>query len=188
MVLDKALGELLHDMLETETLGGGMASALVLMPERWLPDSITELARHFTSRGLTGICVSFGLPHTTLMARFQSADVDQSRVLFIDASGTKNQEPQENALHIDPEGLLDITVTIAQFAQSTPGQHFIIIDDLRALRKRHPEALALRFISDLSRQSARLRMRCIALLGRDAAFADFQRAAAPFFGRVIELG
>lgn len=187
MVLDKALSELLHGMLETEEIGGG-TSALVHVPERWLQDAVTELTRHFTSRGLTGICVSFGLPHTTLMGRFRVADVDQSRVLFIDASGTKIQEPQENALHIDPEGLLDITVTIAQFAHSTPGQHFIVIDDLRALRKRHPEALALRFISDLSRQSARLRMRCIALLARDPAFAEFQRAVAPFFGRVIELG
>ena len=190
MQLNPVMLDLIHSFIEGDLFDPSQPvfGAVVRTRETWIPAVMVELVKHFTSRGIAGTVVSYARPSSVWEDTFRKADVDITRVFLIDATEGTIHTREERALHIKPNAVTDLLVAIAQFAQSLPSEHFVIIDNLDALHVKLDAKQLLMFLRELTARGAELKLKIVLLATQNPAFEQIEHDVMPFFEKVIELG
>jgi hypothetical protein len=170
----------------------GLASAfsmLVITSTRKLGDATTEVIDYFTRQGTPGVLVTFSKPHQALVEQLHRQHIETSRLFFVDTIPGTGREREDNALHVQsPSALTDISIAISQFAHSVPGDRFVFVDAINALRAYNDDADIERFVGAIAAKSATLGLKVVLMYIRDPALESLERTVYQFFEKVVELG
>ncbi len=135
-----------------------------------------------------GLYASFSKPHTKILKDVEKLGLDKSRLYVIDMISKKEEEREEQAMHLARGDLTDLGIALSQFSQSIDGEKFIILDPLNLLLVYASEEEIERFAGATAAKSSPDGLKIVMFVMESEKEKSMIERIIPFFGEVIKDG
>jgi len=136
-----------------------MSSLLTITSVDNLQNEINETISSFS--GTPGVYVSLNKTQKGAEEALRKNKIDMSKLFFIDCVSADNV--REDALHIAPSNLDNLSGAIRDFIEEIPGKKFLVIDALSTLLIYNPENKVAAFVKEVTELASRENVEIVAL-------------------------
>ena len=136
-----------------------MSSQLIITPVEKLQDEINRTISSFS--GTPGVYVSLNKTQKGVEEILQKNKIDISKLFFIDCVSAENAK--EDALHISPNDLDNLSYAINDFIKEISGEKFLVIDALSTLLIYNSENKVAAFVKEVTEYASGQDVKVIAL-------------------------
>ena len=160
--------------------------AMLESPLARLDDARHDLLKYLAEKRIPGIVILFTMPVSAARAHLARLGIDAVRIFFIDCV-TPGHAREDNVTYIGETSLTDIAIAVGQFAETIPGEKFLLMDAVNTLLIEHDEKTAAKFVNAITARATMLAMDAVFIVvkGKDPGL---YQSIYPFFDKVIDYG
>jgi len=127
-----------------------MGSRLIITPVEKLQEKVNNLVKGY--EGSIGVYVSLNKTQKSLEESFKSKGINIEKLFFIDC--VTNEKTRDDVLHLSPNNLEELLISLDDFLREISGEKFILIDALSTLLIYNAENKVADFIQQLTKKSS----------------------------------
>ncbi len=166
----------------------GRHSVLVETPADRLQDNLISMVRLMEDNVMAGIFVSINKPYDAVTNLLAANNIDTRRLFFVDCISHPSQDDLANVSFVsDISDLCSLSIEIARFIDTVPGEKFLLIDAVHTLWIYHTPEFIARFIQNLTERSYRANMKMVSFIV-ESDDNRLMRKLVPFFDGVMRVG
>ena len=151
----------------------------------------TLLVKYFSSKNDRGIILSANRPYVNLISVYEKNDIDVSKMFILDCL-SKSQHadsPADNVTFIENlSALTDISLSIEEHINGTPGKKFIFVDSLTTMLIHNKPYVLARFIHNIFTKMRLKGVGGVVISLQDNSNRDIKAEIAQLCDKVIKIG
>ena len=171
----------------------GIPDDLIIFVETSAEDSFevsTSLVKYYSSKSYNGIVLSANRPYNNLMSIYEKNDIDVSKMFILDCL-SKSQHADAPAYNVafieNVSALTDISLSIEEHLNGTPGKKFIFFDSLTTMLIHNKPYVLARFIHNIFTKMRLKGIGGVVVSLQDSLDRDIKAEIAQLCDKVIKI-